>query len=245
MTKVQKTVAPQQWLQIMGKEKIQGFQDTFAKTFGISLCLLNLDGRPLTIWSNSSLFCHSILQDRRDRCFQERRIAIHRVLDNQKTYISKCYMGITNFCCPILYHQEIICVAHGGGVYVKDGGNFETNKIDASLTVLNPADLNNIINLLEETLRILNIDDNTERVERKRKNELGNSVFLQNKLSRRELDIANLIVSGKTNKEISETLYISEKTVKSHVSHILTKLELKDRIQFLLFCREHNIRSGE
>ena len=245
MTKVRTPLSTEQWLKKTGKEKIQAFQDTFAKTFGISLCLLDLKGRPLTIWSNSSLFCHSILHDRRDRCFQDRNIVIRRVLDNRKTYAGKCYMGLTVFCCPVIYNREIISVFYGGGVYVQDENNGVPNRIDNSIAVLGADDLTKIIRLLEDTIGIFNIDKGTERTENKRKNELESSVFFQNKLSPRELDIANLIISGKTNREISETLYISEKTVKTHVSNILNKLEMKDRIQLMLFCQEHNIQGGD
>lgn len=245
MTKLQTPLNTEQWLKKTGKEKIQAFQDTFAKTFGISLCLLDLKGRPLTIWSNSSLFCHSILHDRRDRCFQDRSIAIRRVLDNRKTYAGKCYLGLTVFCCPVIYNQEIVCLFYGGGVYVQDENNGVSNRIDDSIAVLGGDDLTKIIRLLEDTIAIFNIDEEIETTENRRKSELENSAFFQNKLSPRELDIANLIISGKTNREISKTLYISEKTVKTHVSNILSKLEMKDRIQLMLFCQEHNIQGGK
>lgn len=49
--------------------------------------------------------------------------------------------------------------------------------------------------------------------------------------SRREYEVAALIVEGQSNKEISTTLRISEPTVKKHVGHILVKLGLPDRLQ--------------
>lgn len=50
-------------------------------------------------------------------------------------------------------------------------------------------------------------------------------------LSERELDVAALIGEGRSNKEISSELGISEPTVKKHVGHILEKLGLQDRLQ--------------
>ena len=50
-------------------------------------------------------------------------------------------------------------------------------------------------------------------------------------LSERELDVAALIGEGRSNKEISTELGISEPTVKKHVGHILDKLGLQDRLQ--------------
>lgn len=50
-------------------------------------------------------------------------------------------------------------------------------------------------------------------------------------LSERELEVLRLIANGASNKEIADQLVISEKTVKSHVSNILSKLHLVDRTQ--------------
>lgn len=54
-------------------------------------------------------------------------------------------------------------------------------------------------------------------------------------LSSRELDVAELISVGRSNKEIAQALGISEPTVKKHVGHILDKLGLQDRLQVGLF----------
>lgn len=57
-------------------------------------------------------------------------------------------------------------------------------------------------------------------------------------LSEREVDILRLIVSGSNNKEIAETLFITEGTVKNHVTHILGKMSVRDRTQAALKARE-------
>lgn len=54
-------------------------------------------------------------------------------------------------------------------------------------------------------------------------------------LSLRELDVMRTIAQGLSNKEIAENLGISEKTVKSHVGSILSKLELADRTQVAIW----------
>lgn len=58
------------------------------------------------------------------------------------------------------------------------------------------------------------------------------------RLTPRELEIAKLIGEGKSNKEIGEILYITEGTVKNHVTKILDKLELRDRTQLALLIKE-------
>ena len=61
-----------------------------------------------------------------------------------------------------------------------------------------------------------------------------------NPLTRREADVLRLMAEGKSNKTIGEYLYISEKTVKNHVSSILQKMEVDDRTQAVI----HSIKNG-
>ncbi|MTI56139.1 response regulator transcription factor [Geosporobacter ferrireducens] len=51
------------------------------------------------------------------------------------------------------------------------------------------------------------------------------------KLTNREKEILQLIVDGKTNREISKILWITYKTTKNHVSNILYKLEVRNRTE--------------
>lgn len=60
-------------------------------------------------------------------------------------------------------------------------------------------------------------------------------------LTERERDILRLLARGDSNREIGETLFITEGTVKNHVSSILSKLALRDRTQAALWAREHGL----
>ena len=60
-------------------------------------------------------------------------------------------------------------------------------------------------------------------------------------LTEREIDVLGLIATGATNKEIAKELFISEGTVKNHVSNILSRLALRDRTQAAIFARENNL----
>jgi two-component system, NarL family, response regulator len=62
-------------------------------------------------------------------------------------------------------------------------------------------------------------------------------------LSDRELEVLALMAKGKSNKEISATLHISENTVKFHVNNILGKLEASDRVQAVLVALKRGIAS--
>ncbi|WP_026583911.1 response regulator [Bacillus sp. J33] len=60
-------------------------------------------------------------------------------------------------------------------------------------------------------------------------------------LTKRELEVLREIAKGKSNKEIASSLYITEKTVKTHVSNLLSKLELADRTQAALFAVKNGL----
>jgi two-component system response regulator DegU len=60
-------------------------------------------------------------------------------------------------------------------------------------------------------------------------------------LSERETEVLSLVSKGKTNREIAEELFISEKTVKNHVTSILRKLDASDRTEACVVAMKRNI----
>ena len=60
-------------------------------------------------------------------------------------------------------------------------------------------------------------------------------------LSSREREVLKLLADGATNREIAKALVISLGTVKNHVSNILSRLQLRDRVQAAIFARENNL----
>lgn len=64
----------------------------------------------------------------------------------------------------------------------------------------------------------------------------------ENNLTTREIEVLELIAEGMINKEIAKKLYISEKTVKNHVSNIFRKLNVSDRTQAAIYAFKHNIK---
>lgn len=60
-------------------------------------------------------------------------------------------------------------------------------------------------------------------------------------LTPRETEVLRLISAGATNKEIASRLYLSEGTVKNHISRVLTRLGLRDRTQAALYARDNGL----
>ncbi|MGE6753367.1 MAG: response regulator [Bacillota bacterium] len=60
-------------------------------------------------------------------------------------------------------------------------------------------------------------------------------------LTNRELEILLLMTQGKTNQEIADELFIALKTVKTHVSNILSKLGVQDRTQAVIYAFKHDL----
>lgn len=65
---------------------------------------------------------------------------------------------------------------------------------------------------------------------------------LENELTQREFEVLSLIAEGHNNKEIADTLFISEKTVKNHVSNIFRKINVCDRTQAAIYAFKNNIK---
>lgn len=68
-------------------------------------------------------------------------------------------------------------------------------------------------------------------------------------LTKREREVLNELAKGKSNKEIASALFITEKTVKTHISNILSKLQVSDRTQAAIYAVKNgyleNNKKGE
>jgi len=61
------------------------------------------------------------------------------------------------------------------------------------------------------------------------------------RLTEREVEVLQLLATGKSNSELAAHLYLGEGTIKTHVSNVLTKLGLRDRMQAVVFAYESGL----
>ena len=124
---------------------------------------------------------------------------------------------------------------------------FKTLHMGAEGYVLKDADPNVLI----EAIRSVNSGEayiqgnmTKELVKEFKKVTLNNKETSEtNNLTSREKEVLELIAEGLINREIAKKLYISEKTVKNHVSNIFKKLKVSDRTQAAIYAYKNNITS--
>ncbi|MCT4607247.1 MAG: response regulator transcription factor [Marinisporobacter sp.] len=122
---------------------------------------------------------------------------------------------------------------------------FETINIGASGYVLKDAESASLIKAIRDVCTgdsYIHPSLASELVKEYNKKEKGNDECKKDKLTRREYEVLGLIAEGKNNREIAEDLFISEKTVKNHVSNIFKKINVSDRTQAAIYAYKHNIK---
>lgn len=227
-----------EWVSQYGKNKLQSLLDACAGTLNISLGLITPDGDPITVWSNSSLACERIRTSNTESCRREMQNIRKYTCEAQKTVRYECYMGITNFACPVIFEGELVAFCLGGGIVVEE--NSDAN-VPQDIPRVSQERLEEIIALVTAVMNVLSSSGGADERARTEWQESDGAdlVLLKNKLSMREIEVVRLINLGLSNKEISAELHISEKTVKTHITNILRKLKLKDRLEIILYCKNN------
>ena len=115
MKMMHNTFSSQEWLKFIGKEKLQTFQDSFARVDNISLCFFDLEGTPLTVWSNSSLLCHQIIQNIKNAVSRKKKNQCVFSKKLQQIKLVYVLFGVNVFYVPC-YYITSCCYCYGGGI---------------------------------------------------------------------------------------------------------------------------------
>mgnify|MGYP001228433988 FL=1 len=123
--------------------------------------------------------------------------------------------------------------------YYDDEKIFPALEAGATSYLLKTASAETIVEAIRKAVRGDSVID--AKVASKMVNRFRDSRPKHEDLTSRELEVLILIGKGKTNAEIADELYIGIKTVKTHVSNILSKLGVNDRTQAAIYAHKHHL----
>lgn len=224
------------WLSSIGKESVQAFQDDFSGLTDMSLCLVHLDGTPALVASNRSLLCFHIEGRNSMRCAMQHRQFLDRMAETGGAVIDTCYAGLTCFSCPVFRGKEVVG-AFFGGMVLDEGATI--NAADAErydVRTMGRPELDKALRSLASTLSLLK---GVRIATGSTIDETGRELMAAFGLTSREVMVVGQIMKGKSNLDIAEALFISEKTVKTHITNILKKTSAKNRYEMALLCKKY------
>ena len=184
-------------------------------------------------------------KEKAESLFRE-SLASHKALKNAQG-IAECLTGFAAILTERGFEAEAVCLLTAVAIHGRDAilqwpaermeynQTFEQARAKLSSTKFEQAQTEGLNLSLEQAqeFAFYALDQSSAQTNRRRHNPGG--------LTRRELEVAALIGSGKSNIEIAGELVLSKRTVESHVSHILTKLDFKNRPQIVRWAVEHGL----
>lgn len=230
----------EQLLCSVNKEKLQTFQDRFASAYGVSMVFLDLSGQPITVRSQNSLLCLTIKKENAARCRENFHMDLKN-MHNGESFIHICPFGLVSLYIPVYFNNRLTAFAVVGGITYEDSAIPAKIKNRFYVKSYNKETVQNIFCLLESLLQMINMgfstrpDDNTAMQDEK-------ILSRESPLTRREQEIVELLCKGCSNNEIAQKLEIREPTVKTHISNILTKLNLHDRTQVVAYYFSKSVK---
>lgn len=239
---------------------MQNVQDFFANTMNVSLQSFHYD-EPLTQPSNFIDFCakYTMLSTEGSRrcnaCLKE---WADKVAKSDKPFIFECHAGMTNFAIPVIINGKYLASVLGGKIIVgevdeqkfidlaKEIGVDDDKYLEAAKEIRRlPLEKFEVIVeslslVVNSIVSIAYANYNLARMgmEYKVPRNIAmeewlflNCENMKRPITAREFEVLKLIVSGKSNVEIAKELFISVHTAKAHVSSILEKFLVEDRVQ--------------
>lgn len=215
--------------QIRWLAQLQRVQDLLSQNHQISLVVLDADCSELTVPSGLPAECGTAEPSHSSTCWRMRREAISRVRNSRYVAGLPCPRGRSCFVSPL-------------GVAVDD---FDT-PIQYFLAGSSPPQANQTVQLIQDVFRLiapvpapaLEIAPTLEERQQPPANRNTSP------LTAREREIMGLIGIGLSNRQIAERLYLSQATVKTHITHLLQKLGLENRTEAALYAVRESVLPG-
>lgn len=221
--------------------KLQYLQDLYSKQFHVAIGIFRRDGNEFSVSSNQSLECAQASLKHPDVC----RNHFMRLLQQGETRLSTvmvtCPFGLTTAVIPLGTILETDRMAqadyflligksriHGIGDTYDAQPDQNGDSKQYSL-----AEFKEMVQLISFNMDLLFGLVKQAKIPLDRSPSVEKSTF--DALTQREKEILHLVSVGMSNQEISQNLFISEQTVKVHVSNILKKLQMKNRTQLALY----------
>lgn len=247
-------------LELVDVKFMQNVQDFLAKTLDVALVSV-YDNNWLTDASNTIDFCRLFIrrnESGNNRCSACHRLWEDAVIKHGKPMVFTCHTGLTNFAVPVMLDGKYLACVIGGQVLTEHLDEKHFKKVAEELEITEKGFMTEMKNIkILSVEKITAITDllflitnsvvalsytNTQLKKLGLDYKVPNNIpfqewFLSNcgkirrPISSREFEVLKLIVQGKNNNQISKEMFISVHTVKAHVSSIIEKLQVEDRVQ--------------
>ncbi|MGE5553651.1 MAG: LuxR C-terminal-related transcriptional regulator [Betaproteobacteria bacterium] len=215
------TRPPAQWI-----ARLQRLQDLLSRHHGVALMVVEADAREVTVPSGQPAECAFLLAHGAANCVRQLTAALAQVRQTRQAVLRPCRTGRVCFCSPLGVGLDD-CDAPGQLFLV---GSAPANASRETIV------------LVQEVFRLISPLAAAEAAAPPTFSTPA-SRLAEGPLSRltsRELEILGLIGAGLSNRKVAAQLFISEGTVKTHITHLLQKLGLANRTEAALFA----IREG-
>jgi DNA-binding CsgD family transcriptional regulator len=221
--------------------KLQYLQDLYSKQFHLSISVFRRDGNEFSVSSSQSLECAQASMKHPDVCRNHLLRLLQQGETRLSTVIVTCPFGLTTAVIPLGTVLETDRMTKAdyylviGKIRVRGIGDTyyalpDQIEDDSQYSL---AEFKEIIQLIAFNMDLLFGLVKQGKIPLERSQPVEKSTF--DALTQREKEILHLVSVGMSNQEISKNLFISEQTVKVHVSNILKKLQMKNRTQLALY----------
>ncbi|HEY8345975.1 MAG TPA: LuxR family transcriptional regulator [Symbiobacteriaceae bacterium] len=207
---------------------LQRVQDQLSRHLGFSLVVLDAECNEVTVPSGLPPICNTVNPDRSNRCWSLRREAITRIQGSRQA---------VNLPCP----KGRCCFVSPAGV---DDDDYET-PVQYVVAGSGLPQATESMRLIQDIFRVVRPPIAPAPAARPAASQPAPVVKgAYGTLTKREMEILALIGAGLSNREIAKQLYVSQSTVKTHITHLLLKLGLNNRTEAALYAARESISSA-